>query len=88
MPKPLTHDDFDQSIIANASYFVAFQFRGREERARSPEVATLAEAEAFAPIMHQQDDRAHRRPVMIYAVNKEGRDTLVKTIPYPKGERK
>lgn len=67
---------FEADVIANAAIWTAVQHRGPFDRQKH-EARTQAEAEAEgARMLADRDDKA----VMIYAVNKEGRQALVKTL--------
>ncbi len=67
---------FEDSIIANATSWTAFQGRGPFDRQKF-EGPTQADARAAA---RQMLDQRPDRSVLIYAVNAEGRQALAETI--------
>jgi nitrogen regulatory protein PII-like uncharacterized protein len=66
----------EAAVVASAAYFTAFQFRGAGNRAKY-EGLTLGEARAAA---HEMLDDFDRKPVMIYAVDAQGRQALAETV--------
>lgn len=68
--------DYDEALIARAVHFTAFQFRGRGDRQKVDAIPnmTLANAAAVRLLGECQ------RPVLIYAIDAEGKQALAATI--------
>lgn len=73
-PHPV--EAFEAEIIANAVEWTAFQFRGPRNRQKFP---CLTREEAVQAAHAMLADYSVR-PVMIYAINAEGRQALAETI--------
>lgn len=63
-PHPV--ESYDAALIARATHFTAFQFRGRHDRRKEDNIPTLAEAEEKAREILRENSS---RPVAIYAVD-------------------
>lgn len=75
MKEPHPVEAYEASVIDAAVSWTAFQFRGANDRQKFP-CLTREEARQAAHAMLDENTR----PVMIYAINAEGRQALAETI--------
>lgn len=77
MTKSHPVEAYDTALIARAHHFTAFQFRGRGQRHKVDDIPNLTLANAAALELLAEFGG---RPVLIYAVDADGKQALSHTV--------